>query len=126
MKKILLIIVVLLTLVISGCGETPNKDFDTLSEPVRLAWLKDMSQAVVLTKIKTPSTADFPIGLDKYCGEFVVKKDGTVIYTVSSYVDAENMFGATIRSRYQVKLQIKNTPDKNGGYGYRMLSCEFY
>lgn len=52
----------------------------------------------VKERLKSPSTADFPSLFLKDIEDFV-KKDGT-IYTVESYVDAQNSYGATIRSNF--------------------------
>jgi hypothetical protein len=58
-----------------------------------------ISQQAVEKKLKAPSTAKFPFEYDNY----VIYKNGDT-YTVSSYVDAENSFGAKIRSNFTVEL----------------------
>lgn len=44
--------------------------------------------------------------------EWVINKNGTV-YTVSSWVDAENSFGAQIRSNFIVTYNWDGNPDVN-------------
>ncbi len=58
------------------------------------AYLK--AKRAVLEKLKAPSTAEF--------GEHAVKDDGPA-FTVAGYVDAQNSFGAQIRSQYMVKVE---------------------
>lgn len=62
-----------------------------------------ISQGFVEERLKAPGSADFPY-LD-YTAEY--KGDST--YVVKSYVDAQNSFGAKLRTRYMVKLRY------NGG-----------
>ena len=56
--------------------------------------------------LKSPSTAEFPSRFfsDEWSFEYSYK-DG--IATVSSYVDAQNSFGAMIRSPFVVKIDVK-------------------
>lgn len=63
------------------------------------------SQAYIKQRLKAPSTAEFPW----YDSSAVSGPDGNV-YTVRSYVDSENGFGAKIRTNYAVKLR----EDSNG------------
>lgn len=58
-----------------------------------------LSQQAVESKLKAPKTADFPVSYDNYA----IHQNGDV-YTVTSYVDAENSFGAKIRSNFTVEL----------------------
>ena len=61
------------------------------------------AQQFVLQALKSPSTAKFPT----LPYEAVSLGDGA--YRVSSYVDSQNSFGATIRSDWQVKMfLVKN------------------
>lgn len=52
-------------------------------------------------QLKSPKSADFPM-FDR-----VVQKTGPRSFRVVSYVDAQNSFGATIRTRFQCKLTYK-------------------
>src|SRR4030042_1131474 len=58
-----------------------------------------MSQDFVKKQLKAPSTADFPW----YDDSFVTDLGGGR-YIVSAYVDAQNSFGAQIRSNYTCVL----------------------
>ena len=48
--------------------------------------------------LKSPSTAEFPS-----CSTFSITKSENETYTVSSYVDSQNGFGAMIRSNWALK-----------------------
>lgn len=61
-----------------------------------------MSQKFVEDRLKTPSTAKFPT----YKEEMVVQLNDNR-FKVSAYVDAQNTFGATIRTHYT--CWVKNT-----------------
>jgi hypothetical protein len=66
-----------------------------------------MSRVFVKRNIKSPSTAEFPI-----CDEpdvRVKQTDGTWI--VSSYVDAQNGFGATLRANTVVQMTYNSSSD---------------
>ena len=55
----------------------------------------------VKNRLRSPSSADFPwIDLDQS-----VVSTGNETYIVSSYVDAQNAFGATVRNDYVCKIQ---------------------
>ncbi|MBN1451141.1 MAG: zinc ribbon domain-containing protein [Anaerolineales bacterium] len=62
-----------------------------------------LSQEYVLQFLKAPSTAEFPsVFLGRGTEYRFLKKDGVV--TVQSWVDAENSFGAMIRSTYTAQF----------------------
>ncbi|KRU25151.1 putative lipoprotein [Clostridium sporogenes] len=65
-------------------------------------------QEEVKNKLKAPSTAKFPI----YDESFVEQIDDTH-YKVDCYVDAENGFGAKIRSNYSCDIEYD---DKDSDY----------
>lgn len=65
-------------------------------------------QEEVKNKLKAPSTAEFPI----YDESFVEQVDDTH-YTVNCYVDAENGFGAKLRSNYSCDIEYKYEDDTN-------------
>lgn len=48
--------------------------------------------------LKSPSTAEFPS-----CSNFSIQKQENDTFIVSSYVDSQNGFGATIRSNWTMK-----------------------
>jgi hypothetical protein len=57
------------------------------------------SQIIVEDYLKAPATAKYP-GSDGY----TVTKINDYEYTVASYVDSENSFGAIVRSRFVVSI----------------------
>jgi hypothetical protein len=61
------------------------------------------AQTFVKRHLKAPATAEFPWGTDEY--SIVSLGDGR--WKVSSYVDAQNGFGAMVRSRWDVTLRRK-------------------
>jgi hypothetical protein len=68
----------------------------------------------VRERLKAPSTADF-----QPCYESVVRQGAAAnIWTVASWVDAENSFGAKIRTTYV--CQLEDTGDGN----WRLLALE--
>ena len=58
-----------------------------------------MSQVFAEQKLKAPSTAEFPTRRNAS-----IKKSFNGVYAVSCYVDAQNSFGAQIRTYYTAKL----------------------
>lgn len=114
---LLVIIVVLASKVLKSCG-TSNEE---------KAYL--YSQEVVLESIRTPNSAVFP----KYQPEFIenpygggtgviVEVDGEIyeIYTVSAYLDADNMLGVQTRGWYSVDIGIPVEGNKDN-YFYENL-----
>lgn len=59
-----------------------------------------MSQQYVKDQLKAPSTAKFPWYEDAFVFDL-----GGGKFQVNAYVDAENSFGAKLRSHYTCKLQ---------------------
>lgn len=59
-----------------------------------------MAQVMVEDRLKAPSTADFPV----YTPGQVVKL-GENKWKIISYVDAQNSFGAKVRTYYEVTLE---------------------
>lgn len=67
------------------------------------------AEEVIKDHLKSPSTAEFPgkvLEADKWSFDYSYK-DKTV--TISSYVDAQNSFGATIRSPFTVVFDVENS-----------------
>lgn len=58
------------------------------------------AQELVKEELKSPSTAKFPF----YDKSFFATKDNTV--TVNAYVDAQNSFGATVRTNFVAIITI--------------------
>lgn len=59
------------------------------------------AEDVVRNRLKSPTSAEFPSW-----SSFNVRNIGECVFIVSSYVDAQNGFGAQIRSNFMVKLKI--------------------
>ena len=59
-----------------------------------------MSQEFVKERLKAPATADFP-----WYDENFVKELGDNKFEVNAYVDAENSFGAKVRTNYSCVLK---------------------
>ncbi len=66
-------------------------------------------QNYVKVRLRAPSTADFPF-LDHS-----VSRMGNEAYVVRSYVDAQNGFGAMIRSTYACKIRYRGGDDADTG-----------
>lgn len=68
-----------------------------------------VAEAMVKQKLKSPSTA-------KFCtvSQSTITHDGDV-YTVSGWVDAQNSFGATLRSNWTVTFTAVKSGGKIGG-----------
>lgn len=69
--------------------------------------IKNYCEDIVKSILKSPSTAEFPGSfLNPFEGWGMNKKNNLV--TVSSYVDAQNSFGATIRSEFVIQIQMND------------------
>lgn len=66
------------------------------------------SQRLVKDKLKSPKSADFP----SYSSDFVTRNGDTV--TVSAYVEADNSFGAHVKTNYIATIQLKNNEPVSG------------
>lgn len=104
----LLMIMVLLGLVwmVSTCSGKSDA-------PVKSACDDDvgayyMSQTFVERQLKAPGTAEFPSLRDEGVS---VRSTGVCEFTVVAYVDAENSFGAKLRSSYVAVLQAPTSGD---------------
>ncbi len=94
-------LIVVLALIISvytslaGGGSAPA----TVAEPGNIeAFI--LCKAFVEPRLKSPKSADFPVT------DYTASKQGST-FTISSYVDAQNGFGANIRSRFICKITHK-------------------
>ena len=64
-------------------------------------------QEEVKKQLKSPKSADFPWGFNEYNITYQGEsEDGLYMYSVESYVDAENSFGAEIRSEYMCMIHV--------------------
>lgn len=75
-------------------------------------WLITYAKDAVKANLKAPSTAEFP-GEILHAEEWTVSRNGST-FQVASYVDAQNSFGAQIRSNFIVEFMwsgdVNNTP----------------
>lgn len=94
--------VVLMASALCGCGSS-NREHD--------AWV--CAQNIVKEELKSPSTADFCSYPDAS-----ITNMGNDRYMVEGYVDAENSFGAEIRTDFTVTLTLTKS-------GYKDESCCF-
>ena len=64
-------------------------------------------QEEVKKQLMSPKSADFPWGFNEYNITYQGEsEDGLYMYSVESYVDAENSFGAEIRSEYMCMIHV--------------------
>ncbi len=66
------------------------------------------SQDLVKKQLKSPKSADFPW----YSDSFIKDKGDTIL--VSAYVDADNSFGANIRTNYIASIKVKDGEPVSG------------
>lgn len=101
--------------VIFGVLENSLRNSTSIPRDVRLE--RDYRVAVfgcakneLLTMLKSPSTADFPSASDSFAVDFVQSNKNSIQFNASSFVDAENSFGAVTRSNFSCEVLI--SPDK--------------
>ena len=103
----------------SGGSRTDNTPVAPVTSPPRLdvgsrMEAVTMMQEFVEERLRAPSTADFPWGMGN---DVVNRGDGT--FSVSSYVDAENALGGTLRQHFDITLRYL------GDSQWRLVSLEF-
>lgn len=72
---------------------------DDGSKPFSLEKAGENAQRCIEAQLKSPSTAKFNPDLD-----YGVKKVNDTVFTISSYVDSQNSFGAMVRTNYTCTL----------------------
>lgn len=108
----IIIKVALILIVIVGIIKGMNP-FDPDNNIIGIGYMREcykLSQEVIRDYIDTPNSAEFP----KFNPNFVTQLTETVVYdeteysvrTVSAYVDYDNMFGVSIRSKYVVEIGL--------------------
>ena len=80
---------------------------DKLISSEQRSWLITAAQMDVENSLKSPKSAGFP-GAVLDADKWSISRDGTT-FTVTSYVDAQNSFGAMIRSNFQVTYEWDGT-----------------
>lgn len=108
MKCLLVTVIALLAL--AGCKQDHMKN----CEDTRSAQIGALvaSEYFVKQQLKSPSTADFP---NLRSDGVAVTKTGECTFKVVSYVDAQNGFGAQIRTRYVATMRAD--PEDGGWFG---------
>ena len=74
------------------------------------------SQSIVKTKLRSPSSAKFPAFGDR---DVNVLFEWKCNFKVAGFVDAQNAFGGTVRTRYII--EIKADPETGGYTGRNLL-----
>lgn len=69
--------------------------------------IKDYCKELIDGILKAPSTADYPGGYLNPLDGWIMTKNNNLV-TVSSYVDAENSFGAKLRSEFVIQIQMQD------------------
>ncbi len=77
---------------------TSNSTSQTVGNDQAGAWAS--TKFFIKNELKSPKSADFPWYSDQ-----TVQHLGNGLYRVRSYVDAQNSFGALIRTHFEVKIQ---------------------
>lgn len=68
------------------------------------------SQQLVKDELKSPKSAKFPV----YDESFADYDESKGIVIISAYVDADNSFGANIRTKYVATITVSNGEPKSG------------
>lgn len=111
-------IIIILIVIIIGVSSWGGKNDKVEKVDYNILCITN-SQAIVKKNLKSPDTAKFSWGSDEY--KIIESKSDTEGYkkfTVVSHVDAENSFGAKIRSKFVVVMEISTD-----GKTYKALSC---
>lgn len=97
------ILICLLCLIMGGCGKSDSREMD--------AWV--CAEEVVRQNLKSPSSA-------KFCTypEATIKDKGNNEYMITGWVDADNSFGASVRTDFTVTLTLTEK-------GYKDAECYF-
>jgi hypothetical protein len=95
---VIFVVLILLVGLITSGGKSGSDSEHTLLPTKTDAWV--MAQGFVRKNLKAPATADFPWYSDEYVTDL-----GNQIFQVAAYVDAENSFGAKIRSKFICKVK---------------------
>lgn len=126
-KKLLMVLMCCVVLVCGGCGitqegvETAIDNVDTMmhDDDPNYAEYKGVYHNfcyAVEQEIDSPATAEF-----QDFSTSLVTKNGEGNYTVKAYVDAENGFGAMVRSTFTMSIQYT---EDGSQFSYQILSWE--
>lgn len=118
---VLALSVLLLTCVVGNDDEKKEEKGMAIEAP-KEATLKDktieacgVSHQFVEERLKAPSTADF-----QNCYQAAVAYRSDSMFTVQSYVDAQNAFGAPLRTKYTCIMKYK------GGNDWQLLNLTLH
>ena len=92
----LFILFVIAMIISKQSGSEREKNWQSYNESSMAYY---MMQDFVEKRLKSPSTAEYP----SFSGR--VKNLGNQEYQINSYVDAQNSFGATIRTRFSGRIK---------------------
>ncbi len=107
-------VVLLLLIIIPLCTGLLNKNHRTSSSSPSDFDAYFMSQTFIKKVLKAPATAEFASFSESSVGHL-----GTNKYRVTSYVDAQNSFGAKLRNHYTCDLQY------SGNDMWNLISYQF-
>jgi hypothetical protein len=101
----MIIFIVAAIFIFKSCVFGGNKKEDT--QDMTATIIADV-KTEVNKKLKSPKSASYPWGYDQYNikEEDGATHEGFKRYTVKSYVDADNSFGASIRTNFVVVLEV--------------------
>ena len=88
------------TIVFYSDGAAQEQVSNRIVTSTEFTWLTSYAEEDVKANLKSPKSAEFP-GTILDANEWDIQKNGTS-YTVSSWVDAQNSFGAQIRSNFVI------------------------
>lgn len=112
-KAILIILAIIGGLILIGtCSGGSGSSSGSSNNWNTESWAKSYAQIIVKDNLKAPSTA-------KFCNtarEMTAKNMGGSKWKVTGWVDAENSFGAMIRSDFEVVLELNSN-------GATKISC---
>jgi hypothetical protein len=94
-----------------------TKGVSEFDRKVREAMAYDVCKDFVKERLKAPRSAKFPNFYNDRDEILVIENES--IYTIKSTVDAENSFGASLRSRFRCQVR-----DENGGGDAEKVSWE--
>jgi len=108
------VVIIIFAWAISGCEELLTTSSSSSSK-VDSVDAYSCAKEKVLEALKSPSSADFP---SVFSGDIKFNQSGDS-WAVDSYVDAQNSFGASLRSTFSCNLTI---PDRDSCSGH----CTIY
>lgn len=99
---------------VSGCEDPADNCEDDRSAKIG-AYVA--SKSFVRERLKSPSTADFPAF---HARGVIVNFEKKCHFKVAGYVDAQNGFGATVRTRYIIDIEAD--PNDGGYWGRNLIT----